>query len=282
MRISPVKFTMVLISIILFTYTTYRAINLSLTFDEAYTFQTFVHTNIFDILTNNFSAEIANNHIVNTILVKIFYNFFGNTEFVLRLPSLIGHLLYLFFTFIFVEKFVKSKTAKITSFILLNLNIFLLDFFSLARGYALAAGLVASSVYFLIEYLSNRKKRIYLFASLITSWLSVLTNFTLLNYFIALISFLFCLSIFENIRMKQNFFGRVKKILYNSYPIIIITVTTFLSILIPLGRVVKRKLLYYGGDNNFVSDTIGSLVRASLYKFNLSPTHETILTILIF
>ena len=79
---------------IVFLYTSIRAYFLSMTHDEAITFLNHARGSFSDIFT--YAGQImANNHLLNTFLIKIFTSLFGISEFVIRIPALIGHGLYL-------------------------------------------------------------------------------------------------------------------------------------------------------------------------------------------
>jgi len=100
-------------------------------FDEAYTFMQYVYTD------NIFNVGIANNHLLNTVLMY-FFSFIGNSEFILRLPNIIFSCAYFL-----VSYFVSRKL----NYPILSLSIFyfapyLIDFFSIARGYGISASLV--------------------------------------------------------------------------------------------------------------------------------------------
>ena len=78
---------------LLFAYTSYRAAVLSITWDEAFSYLQFVRHEIF--LPEKYEQMHANNHFLNTWLNIFFVKGFGVSELVLRLPSLIAHVLFL-------------------------------------------------------------------------------------------------------------------------------------------------------------------------------------------
>ena len=81
--------------------------------------------------------ELANNHPLNTALVML-TTAFSDDVFLIRLPNVVAGVLYLV-----TAALVASKTTKpLLSLAVLALNPYLLEFFSLARGYGLAAALV--------------------------------------------------------------------------------------------------------------------------------------------
>ena len=73
---------------LLFAYVAFRAMQLSLIWDEANTFFEHVRTPFW--LPNNYNYMSANNHLLNTWLMKCSVNVFGESEFALRLPNVIA------------------------------------------------------------------------------------------------------------------------------------------------------------------------------------------------
>jgi len=180
------KFLCISIALLLLTYSTYRSVNLSFTHDESNSYLHGVHHSFMEIVSNNMPLATANNHMINTLLMKFFEFLFNSSSvFVLRLQSLIAHMLYLLFTFL-ILKDIKSKLIFFCGFILLNLNPYLFDFFSLARGYALAISFMLMSFYFLLNFIkTDQQKKLWL--TLIFGSLAVLANFALFNFFAALL-----------------------------------------------------------------------------------------------
>lgn len=127
----------------------YNKANLTaLTYDEAYTFLNYV------LNREIFSTALANNHPLNTATI-ISTTIFGEGVLFIRLPNIIFGLFYLAISYLIS---VRSKLSVLTFFIL-TLCPYLIEFFTLARGYGLAASLVlvALATYF---YLYNNKKSI--------------------------------------------------------------------------------------------------------------------------
>ncbi|MGB1318800.1 MAG: hypothetical protein ACPG5W_11355, partial [Flavobacteriales bacterium] len=89
------------IGLLLLFYSVYRADHLSFTYDESSTVMEFVGRNYSDILTQ---APTANNHILNTILIKFCSSFLPPSELTYRLPNLVAHLLYIGFSILLVSQ----------------------------------------------------------------------------------------------------------------------------------------------------------------------------------
>lgn len=117
-----------------FLISVYRAWTLSITSDEALTFNWFVNRPL-DTLFLHFDA---NHHILHTYLVKISVTLFGISEFTMRIPALLGSVLYLAMIYR-VGRLILGDTAWfVLAAVLCTLNPLVFDFLVAARGYGLA------------------------------------------------------------------------------------------------------------------------------------------------
>ncbi len=259
-QVSPVvKWSCFIVATILLAYTGYRAYSLSFTHDESLTYNYMVHNSIMDIISNNTSYISANNHILNTLFMKAFEGVLGNSEFSLRLQSLIAHCLYLLFTFKLL-KGTGSKTAVLCGFLLLNVNPYLLDFFSLARGYAMAITFMIMSIWYFAAFIKAGKHG-YLVASFIAACLSVLSNFALLNYLAVLFIMYEAYLFYEYKPLKTAF-----KIILRKNVVVFITLAIMLAICYEPIRILRQaNQFYFGGEKGFWDDTVGTLIDTFLY-----------------
>lgn len=246
------------IGILLFVYVLIRSILLNITFDEAWTLHDFVTQSFFKIFT--FSHCDANNHLLNTISIKTLYYILPNTLFVARIPNLLALLLFIFFAFKICNTYL-SKNIGITCFALLLLNPFVLDFFSQARGYGLAIAFQMGSIYFLMKYLIEANNKDIL-KMLMFSFLSVLSVFSMLNFYLAQICILLLISIIN--RQKYSFKMGL---------IYAVTSSILLGGIIigPILKLIESNSFYYGGRVGFYADTITSLMQYSLYQHKYTP-----------
>jgi len=252
----------IIIALSLFSYTSYRAYNMSFTHDESYTYTRYIHGSVMEIISYNVGPVLPNNHILNTLGMKFFESLFGSSELVLRLTNLLGYLLYIIFCILILKK-LKNPFLLVTGFIILNFNPFLLDFFALARGYGLSVSMMIISIYYFLKWLdSNASKHLRL--TFIFGILAVLSNFTLLNYYLAIwVVYIICLlnkSIKNKIQLKKIPWYLFKK------NIIPLAATIILGIILyePIRKIVKGDNLF-GGKISFWEDTIGSLLSSSNY-----------------
>lgn len=192
MKINLLKNLNKIISFGLIVFLLFKVSSTPITYDEAFTYLSYVRTN--DYLTVN----IANNHLLNTILMGIF-SFFGNSEFILRLPNLISGIIYIYVGFKISTKF--ENNLLILLIVLLNPVVF--DFLSLARGYGISATLNLVGIYI---FLFSDIKQKYFF-SICLFWLSSLAIYTNL---ITLLSFVILNLFFE----KKSFLS-IKNFIIN-------------------------------------------------------------------
>jgi len=252
------QYLILLSGIFLLSYTAYRAAVLSFTHDESFTWNIYVNMPFMDIVS--LVTPSANNHILNTLLMKLFSSLFGSSEFVLRLPNVISHAGFLFFSFLIIKK-IKQPLLMLFCFIVLNFNPYLLDFFSLARGYGLSLGLMAAGLYFFIEY-ADLQKRSLLNLSFVFISFGVLANLSLILLFISLLIVANILFFLNNGQVKFSGFFKF------NIPLFVYTVLLALFLYEPVRKLVKFNQLYFGGETGFWNDTVMSLVYSTLYRMH--------------
>ena len=139
-----------------FLYCLARGLVLSMTHDESSTFINFVSRPFWLIVTND--PPSANNHLLNTLLIKL-STIISDTSFFVRLPNLVASAFCLFFTYKFVTQFYKKWHGILLGLSILVLNQYQLEFFSLARGYGLSLSFMMGSLYFIQRFLQRERER---------------------------------------------------------------------------------------------------------------------------
>jgi len=244
-------------SLLIFCYVLIRAYTVGITHDEVWTIDIFVPQTIINIF--NYTPCDANNHILNTLFIKLFFQFGNDSLFIARLPNVLAFLLYLYFGFK-ISKTQLQPWVGLCCFLLLILNPFLLDFFGLARGYGLGLGFFLASLYFALK-LKQDIKISTLSKSIGFGAIAVLCNFSILHFYLVLI---FTINLNALIwHSKSNF----KHTLLVSF---IYSIILFAIIYEPLRKLVQNGNLYYGGNNNFYSDTLSSLSKYTIYNIENS------------
>lgn len=243
---------LLLIVLVIFSYTSAKAYLISFTWDESHSYLEYVRKDFW--LFNGYNTMSANNHLLNTWLMKICLLFGIHLEFVLRLPNLLAHLLFLLFSAKLVRN-LSSPILIVCGYLILNLNPFVLDFFSIARGYGLAMGLMMVSIYYSYFFITTNNSLTAAFLSVLFSGFAVLASSIMLNYFIIL-PFLFFLAIII----------RAKKILFKELLIIPSPLLLLIFLLPIINNEKMAGALFYGGKIGFWWDTAYSLITESVYE----------------
>lgn len=259
--------TLLSFSALLLCYTVYRARQIPFTIDECDTLKDFVGLDMTDIWGSG--PVSANNHMLNSALMKIFAFVFGPHVFVYRLPNLLAHILFLFSSYKLCLR-LRTPLLVIGGFLLLNVNTYFLDFFSLARGYGMAAGCFMAALYMFFRFYESRKEK---YAAYSFAWMSiaVLSNFSLLIFYpgLGLVVFLLILSDRNKYSFSQLRFP------------VLITLVLALIIYSPVWKLNHFGALYYGGVTGFWHDTVGTLVVPELYRSDLTTVLLTPVMIIL-
>jgi len=150
----------VLVGAVVFGVSVYRAATLAITTDEAFTFEQFV----IPTLAQAFSVYDANNHILHTFLCRVSVALAGPSELALRLPALLGTLLYLFAVWKVTGRLIESGIGRLAAFTCMVAIPVVMDYFWVARGYSLALGLFLWGVNCLLKQPRRLRGAALLFA----------------------------------------------------------------------------------------------------------------------
>jgi len=115
-------------------WTVARACVQSITIDEADTYLAWVRPEGPTHWTPH-----ANNHVLNSMLMRLFTTIFGTSAITMRLPALIGTALYLGAVYCLVRLITGRRTLQWALFACLTLNPFVMDYLVAARGYSMAS-----------------------------------------------------------------------------------------------------------------------------------------------
>jgi hypothetical protein len=254
-------YSLIIMGVLLFSYTCTRACILSITWDEAFSYLEFVRTGI--VFPEKYGDMSANNHLLYTGLEIYLANLLGTAEWVLRLPSLVAHILFLVYSAKLVKQ-LSNTWLTIAAFLFINLNPYLLDFFSLARGYGLSLGFMMTSIYYVYVFHKDFENK-FAGLSVFFAGLSVLANYVMLNYCMALVSTLVLLQLYHtyhSTEAKSKFLFFLKNV---SMPVILFLL--LLAFVVPIGLKLRAAgALFFGGNNGFWKDTVHTLIDRSLYE----------------
>lgn len=236
-----VNWILVLSSAVLLVLIALRAARVAITHDEAYTYLHYVKQSWLGIILYK-PPHIPNNHILNTLLAKLSTGIFGVNTFNLRLPNLLFALLYFWYAAAIAKKF-RFPGIQIVAFLVLALQLYFFDFFSMARGYGMGIALSTASIYHFYSYreLDNGH---HIWRTLIFAALAVYANFTFLYSYLALAGLLVLLYYTHPDQKKS--FGTLWR------PISIVSIVLAAFITLPLKNISGD---LFGGDTSFWTST---------------------------
>jgi hypothetical protein len=254
-------------------YTFYRAATLSLTHDEALIYFMALQNSAGQII----GYIIPQDHMLNTLLIHYSISIFPDSEFFIRLPNLLGHLLFIIYSRLLLRR-LGNDHILIAGFIILNFNPYLLDFFSIARGYGLSVSLMMASIYFALSY-SMQKRFRYLLFTFLFSVLAVLAVYPLLNYYVALSGWLGLVIL---IKWLKSLGRGTKPVLITIWFLAVFVASSwFLYFMLaePLSRVTSEPFIYEKLNTNFYASTIRSVAFRSIYQRDPALSVDIISTV---
>jgi len=212
-------------------------------------------------------AGHANNHVFHSLLRKFFVETFGENLFFLRFDSLVAQVIYLIFSWRVSAYLFKKNWWPLCSFVVLNIaSPFLFNFWGLSRGYGLSLGCLMVSVYYVLQYVDN-KRLPDLSLAYAGGILAAYSNFSLLNYFVSLAAVVTLHNLF--------FQRRADAPKYISREIVVSVIASMLLALLvisPITYIYRNGELSFMGSSGFVEDTIKSLISWGLSWPGLSES----------
>jgi hypothetical protein len=255
---------LVALACLLFAYVAARAWALSITWDEAANYLEFTRKGLLSPFYFPFPHFGANNHFLNSWLTFVTTRIFGAGEFSLRVPVLGAYLLFLYFTARLSAE-LSPPVLGVSSFVVLNANPYLLDFFSLARGYGLAYAMLAGSLWYLYCYLQSQLRTRYGVMSIALAMLAVTAHLTTVHFLIALLAVM----VFAAMLLAPPATPLARRVIHGlrANAISVLAVAVFLMpTLLVIRRLRKAGAFFYGGGTSFWKDTMASVFERSLYE----------------
>ena len=266
------KTILLLLAVVFFAYTCLRAHFLSMTHDESGSFTLWAEYPIFSCFVDPYCWQSANLHFIYVLLMKGTVGVFGVSELAIRMPSLLGHLIYLFFSWKLVKMWTNKSWLILCGFLIINCNPFLLEFFSLGRGYGLANAFMMMSIYYMGLYFKTNKKGAA-WGMYGGAFLAVLSNFTMLNYYACMTGgggLVFLYLLFKKEKIDWRFW------LHLFIAGVVVTATLFSLIYMPITNLSSGGEFEYGASSFW--QTFSSNVKSSLYSIKyMSAYHVEIL-----
>ena len=251
-RLSKLNYTLFFIFFgITFISLIFKMLNAPITHDETLTIINAENNGFWEIMM--FPDPAPNNHILNTVITKMFISVFGTSIWSVRLPNVLFFLFYAYAVFRLTRfTFGKNSTLFVPATLFFIISPYLLDFFSLCRGYGMACSLCTLSVAFLMEgFQLNKNKLIWM--SFGTALFSAYANFSL-------IFFLGAIGVFGFIYFLKN-----QSALKNIAILSTISIAFILLIIIPVLKMRTTGQFEEWEKGNFFSNTLYPLIRHSTY-----------------
>jgi hypothetical protein len=187
---------------------------------------------------------------------------FGAEQIWIRLPNVLSFLIYGFFA-VRITNELKSGLLRWLTLIAILTAVFPLEFFSLARGYAMSLAFLLGAVFHGAEYLRTTKLKHQLLLWF-WMWLAVAASLTLTNTYLIFLGLTFLIQLKVESKRGTHLF------------VWIVFGSAFFAAASYYGFQLKeRGLLYTGLDDGFIEVTVASLVRYQL------QTESSVLSMLV-
>ncbi|KAF0132096.1 MAG: hypothetical protein FD155_620 [Bacteroidetes bacterium] len=189
----------------------------------------------------------------------------SHSELALRFPNVLAFLVYAIAVWLLLKPWKNNPFLYFLGLGMLLLNPYLIDFFSIARGYGLALAFGLMAVYFFVKAREPGQLKPFvrdLFFSMLFSLLAAYSNFIFINLNIALLA-LFLLEFVLHYRkeiLRENLslgIGLILIVGLNLHHI-----NKIHDILMVLQ---DNKELYFGGKQGFIISTLRVLIHRSIY-----------------
>jgi hypothetical protein len=239
---------------------------LSFTHDESLTYIYHVRHGILGA----FDFSVSNNQFLNSLLMWVSSLLFGTGEFALRLPNLAAHVAFLVGSFVALRRF-SGPVLSLCGFVILNTNMLVLDYFSLARGYGLGLAFMVWSVCFYLKAIRAETDVVKpdVARAVWFAWLAVLSNLVFLNYYAALVLAHLLLDGSGRLRNSASISMAIRQVpreLWTRNRFLVGHVALLVISAAPMvWEMQQGHELYFGGANGFWMDTVPSLIAASRY-----------------
>jgi hypothetical protein len=251
----------------------YRSYAIPITHDESGTWFYSRHLNLWKCFFDVSCWNSANIHWLNSLLLQLCAGIGGDSPWVIRLPNALSGIAYLVAASLLVNRYLKNYWARLFGFLLLCLQIYLLDFFSLARGYGMMTCGVLWGLYSLLRYSEKYELRWFV-ASIISLSFALLANFTSVIPFVGLMGAWVLLVVGK----KQY-----KLLWQHGYVLAIATVVLSTFLFVPLRTLSKNGEFEWGADNimKMGNDLLTNLMAGETYLHWFSPVHILYLLVIL-
>ena len=238
-------------------YVAVRAWALSFTHDESVSYLADVRDPLLSVFLPSGETG-ANNHPLNTLAMKLAVDVLGSSEISLRWASLAAFVVYVA-ALVVLLGLVERLSLRVLGIALAVGSPYVLDFFSLARGYGLALALMAVSALFTLLFV-ERPSTARAVLAVVTAGAAVLANLATVDYYPGVV-----LVLVLAVVLPAGTGERPVSLRRLGAVLVLPTVGVALLAGLPLERLRSEGELYFGGDTGFWQDTVHSLASNTLY-----------------
>ncbi len=225
----------------------HRADNASFTHDESYSYLYYPRLSVAELLSH--TEPFTNNHLLNSLGMKVSEELFGTSSFILRIPNLIALVIFLIYGILFLRGLDPLVCAL--GIPLLFGNTYVMEFFTLARGYGLSFGFMMMAVFHLYKAITTQRTT-HLVVFHMASILASLANFTLMGTHVAGIITYYMGSLLSRPVNTALWTSLVKGTIVHA-----VAVLTAWSVLSgPIENVLQENKLDFGGKSSFYQSTM--------------------------
>ena len=229
-------------------FNVYRAATCSITIDEAFTYNRFVHPPFSRLLAD----YDANQHVLYTLLARATAGILGLSEFSLRLPAVLGGALYLWVALSLSRAVFGARPMLLPAFALLTLNPLVLEHMSMARGYGAGQACWMAAVYQTVSWPPSPSPRQMRLLGLL---LAASAGFNLIFIPPALALLIWCAA---GLRKQEGAWDRLL-----NHAVLPALVCSFLLLVLPLARAERGH--FYLGEKTLWRSAV-SIAEASLLQ----------------
>ncbi len=247
-------------SILIFSYVLYKSYSLFFTDDEAWS--------VMDIRYMNFGyffGNYLNTHLINSFFLWVEVYFFGYNELALRIHSVLSFLIYAWAVYK-MSNYVTTIYNRYLLIVLMVLHPFMLDYFSMARGYALSIACMMLSLYFLYTLIIiqkySSKKNLYL--SFLFGAISVVSCYVMFTFYVSILILYFFLILFvkpDKVSIKNSILKIWEEKLFWGANILF-----SLAIMMVVLKLNPSSFSDEWPYNSFWKDTVYSIIQTLTYK----------------
>ena len=249
-----------LLTLILTILVAAKAWHSSFTHDEAVSYLRYMKLSVLEIATYK-NVGLANNHILNSLCMKLTNALVGGTsEGWLRIHSVLSLPLFAFAVYRLFRPY--AWHLQMGCFLVVVAQVYMLDFFALARGYAMSFALCTMSFALFVDSMRTQRPGLYRW-SLLCAMLGVLASFVTLHYFLALIALrnIWLLASSKESEAGFRWQNLLRGNASNAIAMLVLTAVLWL----PVQQLLKHNMLVFGGSVGFWEDSLKSLLYSGLY-----------------